>query len=315
MTETLTKPAVASPIPTGPAPPHPAPPRPPEPATAAPAPSFPTPSEATSPLHAAYWTVRRCAWLVGATLSVLWGIAFVGFLYTWPGFDSPLPKNTDPDLVMTELRFLALIAAAGALGATMHAITSFTSHLGNGKFSRAWTPWYLSRAPIGATMALIFMPLVGAGLIPDDVDHPETYAFTLIALAILVGMFSKDASDKLTDIFSAMLSSKRDTERSGKLTVPVPHVGVVEPATLSVGAPVPHVVLSGSGFLPSTTVLCNGAPRRSQTHSPSALSVWLEPEDVAAPGTLTLVPRTLDGDQPVEGTAVSVTVAPQTTKA
>lgn len=40
-----------------------------------------------------------------------------------------------------------------------------------------------------------------------------------------------------------------------------------------------------------------------------------KPAVASAVPTGTLVPRPLDGDQPVEGTAASVTVAPQATKA
>lgn len=287
-----------------------------------PAPSGPAPSPtaaggsaagattASSLLTGTFWTTQRCTWLVGGSLCCVWVVAFIGFLVVWPGFDVPLSRGKDAhaSLILTDMRFLGLIAAAGALGATLHAITSFTGYLGNGQFNRSWTLWYLTRAPIGATMALIFMPLVGAGLLPDDAENPETYAFTLISLGILVGMFSKDAADKLTDIFSAMLASNRDVERAGKMTVAAPKLEAAAPDALAVHADDRTLTLTGSQFLPTTTVTCNGQPRRCRTDSTTQLTAWLEPADVAQPGTLTLVARNPDGARTVDGTPLAITV-------
>ncbi len=248
---------------------------------------------------------QRATRLVGGYLVVTWAVCMTAFVSLWPGF-SDLP---DPPMkLMLETRFLALMAAAGALGACLQAVTSFAGYVGNRKFSSDWALWYVSRPPIGATMAVIFLPLVGAGIVPENHQNAEPYAFGLISLGILVGMFSKNATDKLADLFDALMTSSRDDTRGGKLVVETPQILSLTPATVTAGTTALRIQASGSGFTDSTVVLVNGQPRQTIIQDSRTVAFWLDGSDVATAGTLAITPRTATADKPLDGAGVSLTV-------
>ncbi|MGC2856568.1 hypothetical protein ACM64Y_13930 [Novispirillum sp. DQ9] len=278
-------------------------------APAAPPPMMPPPAPATS------WLAAHSAWLVGAYLVACWAACMAVFVTLWPGFGAAELKGENH--LLSQTRFLALVAAAGALGACLQAVTSFSGYLGNRKFSTDWALWYLSRPPIGATMAVIFLPLVGAGIIPDPTtasgqstapDDLESYAFGLISVGILVGMFSKNAADKLADVFDALMSSNRDQTRGGKLVVDTPQVLALTPSTVTAGTTTLRLQATGTGFSESSVILVNGQPRQTAYQDARTVYFTLDPSDVATAGTLTITARTPAPDRTLEGSGVTMAV-------
>lgn len=152
-----------------------------------------------------------------------------------------------------EERLLLLVIAAGALGSYIHSATSFADYVGNKKFTRSWTWWYLLRPMIGVALALIVYFVVRGGfLLLVGGSQPEAHeinAFGIAALAGLVGMFSKQATDKLDEVFTTIFKAapgKGDDKRGDSLTGIVT-LQVIDPKSgPTVGGT--EVTITGNGF-------------------------------------------------------------------
>jgi hypothetical protein len=114
---------------------------------------------------------------------------------------------------------LLLVAAMGALGALIHVTSSFADYVGNRQLVWSWVWWLLLRVPIGVALALVFYMLIRGGLIiPNGSTEPQINPYGIAGLAALVGMFAKQATDKLADIFDNLFRSDKDRARSEPLT-------------------------------------------------------------------------------------------------
>jgi hypothetical protein len=120
--------------------------------------------------------------------------------------------------VTAEVRLILLAIIAGALGSFIHAATSFVDYVGERKFLSSWIWWYLLRPFIGATLALIFYFVVRAGFFATSANASSVSPFGTAATAALVGMFSKQAIDKLRELFDTLF--KVETTRSEGLARP-----------------------------------------------------------------------------------------------
>jgi hypothetical protein len=123
--------------------------------------------------------------------------------------------------VSAETRLLLLVMTMGALGSYVHAATSFVSYVGNRSFIQSWTWWYVLRPFIGVALAVIFYFVVRGGFLSAGADASDTSPYGFAALAGLVGMFSKQATDKLEELFSDLLVTRKgggDQKRGDKLS-------------------------------------------------------------------------------------------------
>lgn len=120
-----------------------------------------------------------------------------------------LPKDTTLVKAMPpEARWLILVAVSGALGAYVHMAHSFVTYVGLEKVKKSWLWWYAMRPFIGMALALAFFLVYGAstngiGEIGTGTASPSG----ILAIAVVVGMFSKQAIDKLAEIFDMLLKS------------------------------------------------------------------------------------------------------------
>jgi len=130
-------------------------------------------------------------------------------LRVWPG---KIPMGDGPDLVTIipglpplnlwpEARYIALVFLVGALGAYIHLATSFTEFLGNRNFYTSWKWWYGLRPFIGSALALMVYFAARGGLISANSSATDLSPYGIAALAGLAGMFSKQATDKLREVF------------------------------------------------------------------------------------------------------------------
>lgn len=142
--------------------------------------------------------------------------------------------------IPSDMRFLLIVAIAAALGSYVQIATSFTTYLGNGTFRKRWMWWYVLRIPIGVALALLFYFAIRGGFF-TTVSGVDVNPFGIAALGGLVGMFSKQASDKLEDVFEELFKSERNRTRADKLvTPPQPTDATVngtEPSTLDATSP------------------------------------------------------------------------------
>lgn len=117
-------------------------------------------------------------------------------------------------------RLILLVMIAGILGAFVHGATSLADFIGNNNFNRNWTWFYLLRPVIGMTLALVFYFVIRGGFLTTSGGAKDINPYGIAALAGLVGMFSKQATDKLSEVFSTLFKSgvgQGDDKRSGAL--------------------------------------------------------------------------------------------------
>ena len=128
----------------------------------------------------------------------------------------PLVNVTPNDDVI----LLLLVVGAGLLGSFVQSATSLVSYVGNRTFRSRWTMWYLLRAPIGVALALIIYLVLRGGLLQANVAAADVInPYGVAAFAGLAAMFSKQAVDKLGEVFVTMFrtESGADEERKDSL--------------------------------------------------------------------------------------------------
>lgn len=139
-------------------------------------------------------------------------------------------SDTSSFTLNAEQRLIAVAIVAGALGAFVHTASSFADHVGNRKFRSHWVWWYPLRPFIGSAMALTFCFVVRAGLLATGFSpgtsttgqRQGSAVFMVAAFSALAGMFSKQAADKLSEVFDTLFKSDKDLERDDELTPSAP---------------------------------------------------------------------------------------------
>lgn len=107
---------------------------------------------------------------------------------------------------VTEVRLIWLVVITSALGSYIHTVTSFTLYAGNQSLSPNWLAWYLLRPAISAALALIFYFALRAGLFSGAAADQTINPFGIAAISGMVGMFSKQATAKLSKIFDTLFT-------------------------------------------------------------------------------------------------------------
>jgi hypothetical protein len=113
-----------------------------------------------------------------------------------------------------EIALLLLTVLAGALGTFVHIGRSYVDFVGNRTLRASWRAWYLLYPFIGAAFALIFYIALRAGVLTTGT---EMNPYGIAALAALVGMFTKQATDKLSEVFSTLFKTDKERELKDKL--------------------------------------------------------------------------------------------------
>jgi hypothetical protein len=163
-----------------------------------------------------------------------------------------------------DVRLLILVLLAGALGSYIHAVQSFASYVGNARFKATWTWWYILRMPMGAALALFVYFVVRGGLLAAGTATASGAAndlnlFGIMSFSGLAGLFSKQAADKLAEVFDTLFATKEDRKREDKLGEnPRPELASVVPDTLPAGAAAKEITLTGQGFVKDSTAKAAG---------------------------------------------------------
>ncbi|HMD99870.1 MAG TPA: hypothetical protein VKM93_21395 [Terriglobia bacterium] len=167
------------------------------------------------------WVLAFGVYLVILNLLLLYLL-----LRLWPGqvplTAGPLRVKLIPGVwepeVWTEVRFLALVALVGALGSYIHLATSFADYLGNRQFMKSWTWWYVLRPFIGSALAVAVYFAARGGLV-SGAAPADLSLYGVSAIAGLTGMFSKQATDKLREVFETLFKTEK-TPRADALKQP-----------------------------------------------------------------------------------------------
>jgi hypothetical protein len=152
--------------------------------------------------------------------------------------------------------------------------------------------WYLLRVFVGSSLAVLFYFAIRGGFLGAATNSAEINPYGIAALAGLVGLFSKQGTDKLREIFDTAFRTAPgygDDARGDSIVNPVPHLEGAEPARLTSRDLV--VTLVGSGFVEGSTVRVaqmggSDVPRQVKLLGPQRLRVTLDADDVGVPGHL-----------------------------
>lgn len=200
------------------------------------------------------------------------------------------PPTPDKDLLL-------LVVFAGALGGALHGLRSLYWYTGLRSLLKSWTLMYFLLPFTGATMAVIFYVIIRAGLLPFQ-PAPKNVSLGIVAVAILVGLFSQQASIKLKDIFDAFFAKPE----SGPPAESKPQRSVAPAETKPGTVKAALSPLSGSA---GTEVKISGTGMKTVTSATFGGVEGTDRSAVAADGTFTVkVPALL----PVPAAPVDVIV-------
>jgi hypothetical protein len=207
--------------------------------------------------------------LLGVGLLVVGAVLLYLLITVWPTVTVAMDPNTDAGKatpltlfgvfhidVIPDSALLLLVVVSSALGSYVHAATSFATFVGNRALGLSWVWWYLLRLFIGVALATIFYLAVRGGFLAAQADTRDVNPHGMAALAGLVGLFSKQATDKLEEVFSTLFrvqERKGDALRKDKIEVPRPRLVAVEPQTVPRRATA-SISLRGDGFVPESAV-------------------------------------------------------------
>ena len=207
-------------------------------------------------------------------------------------------------------RLILLVIVAGILGAFVHGATSLADYLGNNSFNSSWTWFYFLRPAIGMSLALVFYFVIRGGFLSTTGGAADINPYGIAALAGLVGMFSKQATDKLSEVFSTLFRSapgEGDAKRQDPLKAGAPTIKL-DPVSVVAGGEAFKLTVTGTGFVENDTIKVNDAAQQTTFESATTLSAQIPKETIANPATLKVT--VVNPDQTVFGSADLVVSAP-----
>ena len=115
------------------------------------------------------------------------------------------------DVTREELFFI-VVALGGALGGFIHTLRSLSWYIGNRQLRWSWLPFNLMLPVIGALGGTVFYVVLRAGLFSSssNVDAASPFGFT--AVALLAGLFSEQAMEKLRLLASELFAQQPQGE-------------------------------------------------------------------------------------------------------
>jgi hypothetical protein len=245
--------------------------------------------------------------LLGVPLLIIGGTLVYGLISVWPAVAAATAETPEDEQISffglsytasPDTAMILLVVFASALGSYVHAATSFGDYVGNRELRRSWTWWYLLRFWIGIAIALLFYFALRGGFLVADGSSSDLNPYGIAALAGMTGLFSKQATDKLNEVFVTLFrvapGSGDDARANSIVSDRQPRVTSLNPQDVPSGVTETQTVtLRGEGFGQESIVRV-GLPGQPATDrvttygGPDTLTVELLPDDLAVPGTLQL---------------------------
>jgi hypothetical protein len=252
--------------------------------------------------------------LIGFGLLVLTIIVLYVLIASWPVLVETGPKDGPRIKKFAEFvlfgvwcdwaadkRLLFTVALAGAVGSMPPVLTSIATYVGNRRFSLNWVWWYILRAPIGVALALLFYFVVRGSLMLPTVSNASGIAqdattalnvYGIAAFSALAGMFSKQATDKLEEVFNAVFSRKEDVKRKDSLSGSANLT--FDPRKLTRGNR-QDLTVKGRGFKQGVSkATVNEEPRTFTVQNEATGTLEIKDKDVQTAGNLRVVITTDD---------------------
>jgi hypothetical protein len=235
---------------------------------------------------------------LGFFLAVLPLLLFLGLVGIWPFTDKTSQTLTSawlstlkPDQIL-----LVIVLLSGAIGSSLHAARSFSAYVGLESYAESWTWWYLMRVPVGMGLALVIYLVLRGGLVSGNfADQSATIntlnPFGIAGLSALAGLFAKNATAKLEEVFETMFRTNEDTKPATRakqaVVLNVPELN----QNMDAAESDLRVTIKGENFDRKTEALVDNVRRAMEFKNSRELILILEPEDVQQARTLSLIIR------------------------
>jgi hypothetical protein len=151
-----------------------------------------------------------------------------------------------PRLELSADLFL-LVALAGGLGGSIHGLRSLYWYVGNRNLVHSWLLMYFSLPLVGALLAVITYLVLRGGLTSTFASSEDVNPYGFVAVGALVGLFSREAADKLRAIFEVILTPA-EQGKDPAIELSIVHA---DPRSGGVGT---NVRLKGTGLSSATSV-------------------------------------------------------------
>jgi hypothetical protein len=112
-----------------------------------------------------------------------------------------------------EMRNLLVTIFAAGVGSMITTILGYLKHASERRdFMLSFVPWYFARPLIGILLGVVFYFVLKGGLLVTvgAASAADINVYGLGALAALVGLFSKNAVEKLRDVFGTLFTTEAD---------------------------------------------------------------------------------------------------------
>lgn len=130
------------------------------------------------------------------------------------GREKPKSGEHHADKPISEGSVLTMVILLGALGGSLHLVSSLVMFIGNRQLKRSWLPYYLAMPFTGAGLAPVVYMLLRVGLVnPAGTATGGTGLsglnfIAIYAFAVMTGLFSRVALDKLGEVFGTIFKTQ-----------------------------------------------------------------------------------------------------------
>jgi hypothetical protein len=245
--------------------------------------------------------------VVGLVLVALTAFLTYCLVSFWP--ETAAVAGAQPDDAGDSVRFLwwtvgspsrettlfIAVLTAGAIGGCIHSLRSLYWYVGNRNLRYSWLLMYFTLPIVGAMMALVTYLVLRGGLTTAVAGPEGVNPFGLAAVSALVGLFSREAAEKLRMVFETVLTS---AEKGRDQALPA-EIRTVTPAE---GPPGTTVTVTGAGLTDSSEVRFGAAVAQPVVSSDTHLTVAV-PAD-ATTGPITVITPAGIAQSPVDFTVL-----------
>src|ERR1041384_4360527 len=231
--------------------------------------------------------------MLGGYLVSLTSYFLYACLKVWPVVDQSTGSWSSEVVVFgvrmvvdIEVRLILLAMFAGGLGTCIQTITSYAEYVGNRQLKSSWIAWYVLRPFTGMILATVFYFVIRGSTLLGAPPKTSTSLFWIAGISGLVGMFSKQAIDKLNEVFSTIFRSGSEVRSDQLVSQPVIFAVKPNKGPSSGGT---TIAILGGGFAAGTRVTFDGVPASAVTvTNPSSITA-ITPAHPAGPVDLQVV--------------------------
>jgi len=190
----------------------------------------------------------------------------------------------DGCIISDDARLIAIVLVAGGVGAMVHALRSFSAHIGAQRLSKGWAWWYVLRPFEGSVIGLTFYLVLRGGLLSTSASADSSAStisvYGVAGIAVLVGMFSHEAVAKLKEL-AETLFSKPSQGSAGVSAQPHPKPSVIrcDPSEIRQGTFPAQIAVQGTNFVRQSEVHIEGSVRPTVFKSDGWLEASLTADD------------------------------------